>query len=55
MVHLGLKANFKHQVIQWDNDAAPIKDPMSLIGQTCLNSRDKRGVVMKTAEPVSVR
>ena len=32
MVKIGLMANFKHQVLQWDDTAVPTKDPRILIG-----------------------
>ena len=49
MVKMGLSSNFKRQVIQWDGDKVPMKEPRGLLGQTDLTSRKMRKVVMQTS------
>ena len=48
MVHIGLLANFKHQVLHWDVATIPMKEPSVMLGQTDLTSRKMRKVVMQT-------
>ena len=55
MVHIGLLANFKHQVLHWDVATIPMKEPSVMLGQTDLTSRKMRKVVIQTKEPVSTR
>ena len=55
MVQLGLTADFKRQVLQWDSTTVHIKDPRNLIGQSDLTKREMREVVMQTEEPASTR
>ena len=55
MVQLGLLANFKRQVLQWDGVTVHMKEPISVPGQTDLTSRGMPEVLMKNAEPVSTR
>ena len=50
MAHLGLVANFKRQVLQWDGATVPMKNPINLICQTYLRSCDIFEVVIQTAE-----
>ena len=53
MVKLGISADFKRQVLQWDGATVPMKEPRGLLGQTYLTSSEMREVLMQTAEPVS--
>ena len=39
MVKLELSDEFKHQVLQWDSFTLPLKEPISVLGQTDLTSR----------------
>ena len=55
MVQLGLSANFKRQVLQWDGTTLPMKEPSDLLGKSDLNKREIRKVVIHTAEPDSTR
>ena len=47
MVYIGLMNYFKCKVLQWDGAAVPIKDPISLLGQTDLTSYEICKVVMQ--------
>ena len=49
MAQLGLMANFKHQLLQWDGATVPMKKPRSLLDKSDLNKRKMREVVMQTA------
>ena len=40
LVQLGLNADFKYQVLQWDVATVPMKDPSGLLGKTDLNKRE---------------
>ena len=51
MVLLRLTADFKCQVLQWDGDTVPMKEPSGLLGQSDLNKSKMRKVVMQNAEP----
>ena len=53
MVQLGLKDNFKRQVLQWDGTTVHMKEPRGLVGRSDLNKCNMRKVVMQTAEPAS--
>ena len=53
MVQLGLTTDFKHQVLQWDGETVPMKEPSGLLGKSDLNKHEMREVVMKTVEPAS--
>ena len=55
MVHLGLTADFKRQVLQWDDATAHMKQPSVLLGQSNLTKRNMREVVMHTVEPTSTQ
>ena len=55
MVQLGLMAEFKRQVLQWDVATVHMKEPGGLLGKYNLNKRKIRNVVMQTAEPDSTR
>ena len=55
MVHLGLTADFKRQVIQWDGTTVRMKESRSLLGRSDLTKREMRKVVMQTAEPASTQ
>ena len=55
MVQLGLTANFKQQVLQWDGATLHMKEPRCLLGKSDLNKRDMRKLVMKTTELSSTR
>ena len=46
MVHLGLTADFKRQVLQWDGATVHMKESRNLIGQSDLTKREMREVVM---------
>ena len=50
MEQLGLTANFKHQVLQWDGATVPMKETIFMLGKSNLNKRDMCKVVMHTAE-----
>ena len=54
-VQLGLTADFKRQVLQWDGATVYMKEPSGLLGKYDINKRDIREVVMHTAEPDSTR
>ena len=49
VVQLGLTANFKRQVLQWDGAAVPMKYPIELLGKQYLTSSEMHDVVMQTA------
>ena len=53
MVHLGLTADFKRQVLQWDGATVNMKGHSSLIGKSDLAKSDMHEVVMQTVEPAS--
>ena len=55
MVQLGLKGNFKRQVLQWHGATVYMKEPSSLQGKYDLTKRKMHEVVMQTAEPASTR
>ena len=55
MVQLGLTADFKCQVLQWDCDTVHMKEPSGLLVKSDLTKRDMREVVMHTTEPASTR
>ena len=50
MVQLGLTADFKRQVFQWDGGAVHMKGPSGLLGKSDLTNREMREVVIQTAE-----
>ena len=49
MAQLGLQADFKHQVLQWDGATVHMKEPSGLLGKSDLNKCEMREVVMQTA------
>ena len=53
IVQLGLPANFKNQVLQWDGATVHMNEPSSLIGKSDLTKRDMCEVVIQTSEPAS--
>ena len=53
MVQLDFLADFKRQVLQWDGETVPIKELITMIGQTDITSYEMREVAIKTAESVS--
>ena len=55
MVQIGLTADFKRKVLQWDEDTVHIKDPRNFLRQSDLTKRKMRKVVMQNAEPDSTR
>ena len=55
MVQLGLTANFKRQLLQWDGNTVHMKEPISLLGISGLAKRYMCKVVIQTAEPSSTR
>ena len=46
MVQLGITAEFKRQVLQWDGATVHMKEPSSLIGQFDLTNRAMREVAI---------
>ena len=48
MVHIGLLANFKRQVIQWDGAIFLMKQPSGMLGQTDLTSCEMREMIIQT-------
>ena len=55
MVQLGLTADFKHQVLQWDGPTVHMKESRGLLGKSDQNKRDMRKLVMQTTELSSTR
>ena len=55
MAQLGLKANFKHKVLQWDDNTVSMKKTSGLLGKSNLTKRNMREVVMQNSEPASIR
>ena len=55
MVQLGLTANFKHQVLQWDGTTVHMNESRNFLGQPDLTKREMREVVMHTKEPAYTR
>ena len=55
MVQLGLTADFKRQVLQWDVATVHMKEHISLLGKSDQTKHEMRNVIMKTAEPDSIR
>ena len=55
MAHLGLMADFKRQVIQWDGAELLMNEQRSFLGQFVLTGHDMRKMVMQTTEPASTR
>ena len=55
MVQLGLTADFKHQVLQWDGATVHLKESSSLLVQSDLTKRKMRKVVIQTGEPSSTQ
>ena len=51
MVHIGLTADFKRQVLQWDGANVHRKERRNLLGQSYLTNHEMRDVVMQTEEP----
>ena len=50
MVQLGLTADFKRQVLQWDGTTVHMKEPRNLIGLSNLTKRQMCEVMMQIAE-----
>ena len=55
MVYLGLRENFRHKILEWDEMVIPIKEPGSLIGKNKLTQWNMLEVSMETSEPYSTR
>ena len=55
MVQLRLKADFKHQVLQWDGATVHMKEPSILLGKSDLTKHKICGMVVHTLEPASIR
>ena len=55
MVQLGLTANLKRQLLQWDGATVHMNDPSSLLGQSDITKSEMNELVMQTAEPDSAR
>ena len=53
MVQLGLKAEFGHKILEWDDTVVPMNDPVNLLGQTDLTKRNMGEVVIHTKESAS--
>ena len=53
MVKLGLSADFKCRLLQWDGATVPLKEPRGLLGKSDINTSEMRELVMQTVEPVS--
>ena len=53
MLQLGLAADIKRQLLQWDGDTVHMKVSINLLGQSDLTKCEMREVVMHTAEPAS--
>ena len=53
MVQLGLTANLKSQVLQWDGTTVHMKEYINLIGKSDLTKHEIWGVIMQTAKPSS--
>ena len=49
MVQLGLMANFKCQVLQWDGATVLMKEYISFLGKYDITKHDMRKVVMQTS------
>ena len=52
LVQIGLLAEFKHQVLQWDGVTVPMKEHSGMLGKSDITSREIYEVVIQTAEPV---
>ena len=52
MLQICVMADFKHQVLQYDDTAVPIKDPRSFLGQEDLTISYMFKMVIQTAELV---
>ena len=48
MVHLGLKANFGRQILEWDETIVPMKETGNFIDQPDLTKCYMREVFMQT-------
>ena len=55
MVYLGLTADFKRQVLQWNSATVHMRDPRYFLGKSDLTKHEMREVVMQTAEPASTQ
>ena len=53
MVQLGLTAGFKQQFLAWYDTVVPMKEPISLLGQTNLNNHERFEEVMHMVDPDS--
>ena len=49
MLHIGLTANLKRQVLQCDDTTVHMKEPSSFIGQSDLTKSEMREVFIQTA------
>ena len=54
-IKLGLTANFKRQLLQWDGATVSMKNHSCRIGKSDLSERKMREVEVKTTEPASTR
>ena len=55
VVQLVLLVEFNHQVLQWNGITAPMKELISLLGQSYLTIDEMRELVIQTAEIVLTR
>ena len=55
MIQLGSTTSFKRQVLSWDGNVVPMKEPEILPGQTHLTNGEMREVVMQAEEPAKTK
>ena len=55
MVKIGPTADFKRQLLQWDDATVHMKELIGMLGKYDLNKRNMREVAMQTVEPASTR
>ena len=55
MVKSGLKDDFGHQILEWDETVIHIKYPEMFLGQPDLNKNEILEVVMHTTQQASTR
>ena len=53
MVQLFLKADFGHQILEWDETIIPMKEPVNFLFQPDITKHDMKQVVIQTAKPDS--
>ena len=55
IVQLGLTADYKGQVLQWDGATINMKELSGLLGQSVLTKHEIREVVMQNSGPASTQ